>query len=70
MRKRWGEGDVELKADMKRVALLAEEGRRALERGDHTLLAFLMDINFDLRRCVGIGCKHARGGDTLGLEIV
>ena len=64
MRKRWGEGDLELKADMDRVAQLAEEGKQALEQGDHTKLAYLMDKNFDLRRFVGIAYMHGRGGDT------
>lgn len=60
VRKRWNEGDVELRDDMDQVAKLAEEGKRALREGDHSKLAHLMDRNFDLRRCVGTNDMHGR----------
>lgn len=60
VRRRWNEGDLELRADMDQVAKLAEEGKKALEERNHSKLAYLMDKNFDLRRCVEIHCMHRR----------
>lgn len=35
---------------MEEVASIAEEGREALEKGNHKAIADLMDRNFNLRR--------------------
>jgi glucuronokinase len=49
VRERWRRGDPEVVEAMKIWASYAEEGRRALEAGDHEKLGRLMDANFDLR---------------------
>ncbi|GAQ91706.1 GHMP kinase family protein [Klebsormidium nitens] len=50
VKKRWLEGDLGIRTAMEEVASIAEEGREALEKGDHKAIAELMNRNFDLRR--------------------
>jgi glucuronokinase len=50
LRERWERGDPEVVAAMGEFARLAEEGRQALQDGDHQRFSSLMDRNFDLRR--------------------
>ena len=50
VRERWLAGDEAVRETMEQVAQLAEEGRAALQAGDHAALASLMNKNFDLRR--------------------
>lgn len=50
VKRRWLDGDAEVREKMALVAACAEEGRLALAEGDAARLAALMDRNFDLRR--------------------
>lgn len=50
VKRRWLEGDPEIREKMELVAACAEEGRVALEMGDLARFGQLMDRNFDLRR--------------------
>jgi len=49
VRARWEQGDPEVRRVMRELARSAEQGRRALERGDRKALARLMNRNHELR---------------------
>jgi glucuronokinase len=49
IRTRYDAGDREVTDTLKRIADLADEGRKALEQGDHQTLSDLINENFDLR---------------------
>jgi glucuronokinase len=50
IRRNYDRGDAHTISTLKMIASLADEGRGALERGDRTAFAGLLDRNFDLRR--------------------
>ena len=52
VRRRYDDGDQEVKRLLAEVASLADAGRAALEQKDVRALAALMDRNFDLRRAL------------------
>lgn len=49
LRERWLQGDQDVIRAMDRFARIAEQGKEALEKGDHARFGELMDENFDLR---------------------
>jgi len=49
IRVRFEKGDQEVITSLKEMASLAEDGKKAINEGDHTKLFKLMDANFDLR---------------------
>ena len=49
VRYRWEQGDPEVSRAMRELARSAEQGRRALERGDRKAIARLMNRNHELR---------------------
>ncbi|EFJ23156.1 hypothetical protein SELMODRAFT_232550 [Selaginella moellendorffii] len=59
VKQRWLDGDLTVRTKMREVAELALRGKQALLEGNHSLLAELMDRNFDLRR-------EMFGDDALG----
>jgi len=50
LRARHEAGDRRVRSAMAEAAALADEGRAALDAGDHARLADLLDLNFELRR--------------------
>jgi glucuronokinase len=52
IRTRYNAGDREVVATLGRIADIAEEGKKAMEEGDHETLARLIDENFDLRSTI------------------
>lgn len=59
VRKRWLDGDIQVRSWMREVAELAVQGKAALEKQDYLVLADLMNQNFELRRIMF-------GDDALG----
>ena len=50
LRTRYDQGDREVVETLQQIAQLAEQGKEAIEKGDHDLLHVLIDKNFDLRQ--------------------
>jgi len=63
IRVRFEKGDQEVITSLKEMASLAEDGKKAINEGDHTKLFKLMDANFDLR------CKLMQISDS-NMELV
>jgi len=59
VKQRWLAGEASVRQGMQQVAACAHEGRAALQAGDGSALAALMDRNFELRRSMF-------GDDALG----
>ncbi len=68
VRRRWEEGDREVRRVMAQIARCAVEGREALRRGDTERLGRLIDRNFDLRcRLYGEGGAGAHNVRLVGI---
>lgn len=52
LRKRFNEGDPEVRSAMTRFASLAEQGKQAIQRKNHAELGSLINQNFDLRASI------------------
>jgi glucuronokinase len=68
VRARWDRGDETVRQGMTRLAALAAEGREVLLSRDSSLLAKLMDANFDARRVMfgdaALGAENLRMVET------
>jgi len=49
LRARWSDGDLTVTRTLEQIAALADEGREAIQEGDHERLSELIDMNFNLR---------------------